>query len=54
MSLLVDCLAKNESANMQAAYVGRLDQSEAEEEAGRSDDRKGGLTMFRPQLEQLQ
>ena len=34
MSLLVDCLAKNESADLQAAYVGRLDQSEAEEETG--------------------
>ena len=34
MSLLVDCLAKNEGEGLQAAYVGRLDQSEAEEETG--------------------
>ena len=33
-SLLDDCLAKNEGEDLQAAYVGRLDQSEAEKEAG--------------------
>ena len=33
-SLLVDRLMKNEGADLQAAYVGRLDQSEAEKEAG--------------------
>ena len=33
-SLLIDCLMKNEGADLQAAYVGRLNQSEAEKEAG--------------------
>ena len=33
-SLLVDCLSKNEGADLQAAYVGRLDQSDAKEETG--------------------
>ena len=33
-SLLVDCFENNEGADLQAAYVGRLDQSEAKKEAG--------------------
>ena len=33
-SLLIDRLMKNEGADLQVAYVGRLDQSEAEKEAG--------------------
>ena len=54
MSLLIDCFPKNERHRFEAAYVGWLDQWEAEEETGQVDDRKGGLATFRPQLEQLQ
>ena len=33
-SLLDDCLENNEGEDLQAAYVGRLNQSEAKKEAG--------------------
>ena len=41
MSLLIDCLQKNEGVDLQAVYVGRLDQSEAEKEAGGQMSGKG-------------
>ena len=52
-SLLFGCLTKNDGGDLKAACVGWLDQSEAKNEAARSDDQKGGLATFRPQLEQL-